>query len=132
MSSHNEDASLSLSPNQGDTSSLISFGRVSSSIIKTRKTPASGVWGAKEDTDPALISELIEKNGRLLVPQTVTSRLLDGWVKYLSALYPVIHTPRLRELHTRKEDGLNTFEESMLHLVYANSGRVLEVVSMLY
>ncbi|RDI80870.1 hypothetical protein Vi05172_g9047 [Venturia inaequalis] len=66
--------------------------------------------------------------GKLLVTPTAASRLLEGWMKHLSTQYPVIHTLRLKELHTRRHDTLDIFEESILHLVYANSGRVLEAI----
>jgi hypothetical protein len=63
-----------------------------------------------------------------LAPPHIASKLLDGWVKHLSTQYPVIHTPHLRELHERPNGSLSVFEECILHLVYANSGRILEAV----
>jgi hypothetical protein len=44
----------------------------------------------------------------------------------LHTTHPVIHTPRLQELHARRNEVLDVYEESILHLVYANSGRYPE------
>ncbi|RDW66373.1 hypothetical protein BP6252_10008 [Coleophoma cylindrospora] len=111
-----------------DGNSTVSMGRVFSSIIKTRKTSASDAWKEEGSLTSENTSELVEKMGRMFVSPEIASRLLEGWIKYLSTQYPVIHTPQLRELHARRDKGLDVFEESILHLVYANSGRVLEVM----
>jgi hypothetical protein len=106
----------------------ISLGRVLGSVIKTQKSPKSDL--NEEENTPKLIdrSELVEKMGPMFVSPVVADRLLDGWVKHLSTRYPAIHTPRLRELHARRNEALDIFEESILHLVYANSGWIMETV----
>jgi len=68
----------------------------------------------------------------MFVTPAVATRLLDGWMKHFSTRYPVIHSHRLREIHSRRNDTLDFFEESILHLVYANSGRFLETVSEIH
>lgn len=63
-----------------------------------------------------------------IAPDNAT-HLLHAWIEHLSTRYPVIHTPRLKEIHARRERDLDLWEKSMLHLVYANAGRILESVS---
>lgn len=98
------------------------------SVIKSWKSSTSNAWKVDGSAKPVLTSELVEKMGRMFVSPEAAPKLLEGWIKYLSTQYPVIHTPRLRELHARRGESLGVVEESMLHLVYANSGRALEVV----
>lgn len=75
-------------------------------------------------------SELVSTIGEMFVTPPVATRLLDGWAKHLSTQHPVIYTLPLKELQTRRESALDLFEESILHLVYTNSGRILEAVSL--
>jgi len=109
-------------------STLSLGGSVFGSIIKSWRSSTSEAWKDEESSKPVLTSELVEKMGRMFVSLEAAPKLLEGWMKYLSTQYPVIHTPRLRELHDRRDEDLNIVEESMLHLIYANSGRVLEAV----
>lgn len=125
-----ENASSSPGLKPGDGNPTLSLGSVFNSVIQTRKSSASHVSDEEESPKSIPTSELMESMGRMFLSPATASILLDGWVKYLSTQYPVIHTPRLRELHARRDDSLDVYEESMLHLIYANSGRVLEVVRM--
>lgn len=115
----------SIQPRQ---SPLLSSTRVYSTVIKIQ-TSTSNSEATADLFKPVPRSELVSTLGKLFVTPAVASRLLNSWVKHLSAQYPVIHTLRLQELHTRRDDGLDVYEESMLHLVYANSGCILEAVS---
>ncbi|KAF4632486.1 hypothetical protein G7Y89_g5635 [Cudoniella acicularis] len=81
----------------------VSLGRVLGSVISSQKAPCPE-----------------------LDPETVAIGLLEGWMKHFSTRYPVIHSLRLRELHTRRDEALDFYDESILHLIYANSGRFLE------
>lgn len=108
-----------------------SLGRVLGSVIKTQMRSKSDASKEVREMDtPGAVSriELVQRMGPMFVSPTAARRLLDGWIKHLSTRYPVIHTPRLRELHSRRDEALDPYEESILHLVYANSGRVLEAV----
>jgi hypothetical protein len=105
------------------------MGRVLSSVVKRQESWIPDL--VNEEGSPKLTqrSELVGKLGKMFVSPLSASKLLDGFMKNLSTQYPVIHTPRLRELHARRDDDLDIFEESILHLVYASSGRILEAVS---
>jgi hypothetical protein len=115
---------------QGRKSS-ITLGRVLGSVINSQKAPKTELH-REDDHQARTISraELIKMMGPMFVSPTVATRLLDGWVKHLATRHPVIHTPRLRELHARRNEVLDVYEKSILHLVYANSGRYLETVSL--
>ncbi|OAL47779.1 hypothetical protein IQ07DRAFT_681933 [Pyrenochaeta sp. DS3sAY3a] len=63
-----------------------------------------------------------------LAPPEMATRLLNGWIEHMSTQYPVIHTPQLRALQNKPLADLDICEESILHLVYANSGRILEAI----
>jgi hypothetical protein len=103
--------------NTGNDQSTLSTGRLFKSVIHndmSRTTQSSRL--------PAT-SRLVE-----LTPPEMASKLLNGYIKHLSTQYPVLHTPRLRALHAKPVATLNIFEQCILHLVYANSGRILEAV----
>lgn len=115
----------------GPSKSTSALGRmVFSSVIKTQKSPKSDQISAEEERPPRPIlrSELVERNGPMLVCPEMATQLLDGYIDHLSTRYPVIHTPRLREIHARRDEGLDVWEKSILHLCYANAGRILETV----
>lgn len=104
--------------NSGNDTSLTT-GRLFKSVVHNDINRTAMLTNISSDT--TLLAEL--------APPKIASKLLDGWIKHLSTQYPVIHTPRLREIHARQSRGLNLFEECLLHLVYANSARMLEAVS---
>lgn len=106
---------------ESDTGKKISVNRVLGSIVKTQKSPRSN---NDRGENPPNRSELIASS-------TIADRLFNGWLNHLSTRYPVVHTPRLRELHARRTETLDVFEESLLHLVYANAGWVLETVRII-
>lgn len=109
--------------------SSITLGRVLGSVINSQKAPKTELH-RDDDHQARTISraELVKMMGPMFVSPTVAMRLLDGWLKNLATRHPVIHTPRLKELHARRNESLDVWEESILHLVYANSGRYLETV----
>lgn len=119
------------SPASTSNGSRGSLGRVLGSVIKTQmRSKSDASREVRENDTPGAVArtELVQRMGPMFVSPTAARRLLDGWIKHLSRRYPVIHTPRLRELHARRDETLDPYEESILHLVYANSGRVLEAV----
>jgi hypothetical protein len=73
----------------------------------------------------------MERTGHMFVSPAIAAKLLDGWVKHFSTCYHIIHTPGLWELHAKRDDPLNldVFGRNILHLVYVNSGKVLETMS---
>lgn len=100
-----------------DDQSTLSAGRLFKSVIHSDASRTT-----YSDRLPAT-SQPIE-----LAPPEIASKLLNGYIKHLSTQYPVLHTPRLKELHTKPFATLSIFEQCILHLVYANSGRILEAV----
>jgi len=126
-----EEHSSSPSTSHEGVRSPLRLGSVFSSVIKARKSSTSGVWDKHGSPTSFSTSELVRRMCRMFVSPAVVSSLLEGWVKYLSTKYPVVHTSWLREVHARSDGGLDIYEESVLHLVYANGGRVLEVVHAL-
>jgi hypothetical protein len=108
----------------------LSSSRLFGSVIRARKSPPTGdlSW-EKEHSKLVPKSELVEKMGRMFVSPLIAPKLLDTWIKHFSTHYPVIHTHRLKDLHARRDGPLEVFQESILHLVYAISGQLLEAVS---
>ena len=104
--------------NSGQDESHLSTGRLFKSVIHN-------------DINRTMVSRAPPNPSRLaqLAPPSTAKKLLDGYIKHLSTQYPVLHTPRLRALQERPTESLNVFEQCVLHLVYANSGRILEAVS---
>jgi hypothetical protein len=93
------------------------LGRLASSLV--RPVPLEGSLRRTSST----VSTLTQ-----LAPPEMATRLLNGWIEHMSTQYPVIHTPQLRALQNKPLADLEICEESILHLVYANSGRILEAV----
>lgn len=122
------DLSLSASGHYVGGTSTITLGRVLGSVVKSHRSFSDEF--RNEDPNPRSISnvELAEIMGPSFVSPAVATRLLDGFIKHLSTRYPVLHTPRLKELHAKRDGILDVYEESILHLVYANAGRFLETV----
>lgn len=106
--------------NSGNSDSNLSVGRLFKSVVH-------------HDMSRTMVSRNPQGAYRLaeLADPETASILLNGYIRHLSTQYPVLHTPRLRALHERPMEALNVFEQCILHLVYANSGRILEAVSFL-
>lgn len=54
------------------------------------------------------------------------TRLFSGYLKHIATRWPVVHSIWARELHSRRRCIRDDFETTILHLVYATSGRFLE------
>jgi hypothetical protein len=60
------------------------------------------------------------------VPNQIADRLFGGYMKHIATRVPVIHSVWVRDVHRRRHSLTNVFETTVLHLVYATSGRFLE------
>lgn len=54
------------------------------------------------------------------------TRLFAAYLKHIATRWPIIHSVWARELHDRRRSIKDDFESTILHLVYATSGRFLE------
>jgi hypothetical protein len=54
------------------------------------------------------------------------SRLFGGYLMHIATRWPVIHSLWAKELHERRHAVTDVFETTILHLVYATSGRFVE------
>lgn len=129
------DLSLSAAGHYVGASSHIDVGRVLSSVVSREGHPSTGVDGSSneplEAADPAPKSA----NGRRKSDQptegpqlatAVAERLIKGWNQHVCTRYPVLYTPRVRWLYENKDRLTDVYDQAMLHLVYAVSGRWLE------
>lgn len=103
--------------------------------IESSDQPAERIYSSiiRSDLQPALVrrdSKTISLLSQLAAPE-MAKRLLHGWIEHMSTQYPVVHTPWLEDIQSRPTADLDVFEASILHLVYANSGRILEAVCAL-
>lgn len=127
------DLSLSASGHYVGASSNITIGRVLSSVVHSARNP---VMNSLEDAthpeedDPApksvYSSGLTDVAGDPFLAPNVAHRLLEGWFRHIATRYPVLHTANVMDLHASRESLVNEYDKSILHLVYAVSGRWLE------
>lgn len=129
------DLSLSASGYYIGGTATITIGRVLTSMIQTHRGRSGlrrGGDPVSDDPNPKSISSdtLAEMMGPFFVTANVGNRLLQGYLKHLSTRFPVLHTPWLLDVHDRRDEHLDVYEEAVLHLVYACGGRFLETVSL--
>ncbi len=55
--------------------------------------------------------------------------LFESYMDSISTKYPIIHSKRLKDIHSRREKLTDPWEVAVLHLVYAIGGRCLELAS---
>lgn len=107
-------------------SSHIAFGRLFSFIRGREKrhsaTPRHDGTPDAFRNDSAL-EETIELEE---VPDNVADRLFDGYLKHIATRWPVVYSVWAREIHKRRFDLTDQFEETILHLIYATAGRFVE------
>ncbi len=60
------------------------------------------------------------------VPSNLADRLYVGYIKNVMTRFPVVHSVWLRAVHHRRHALTDVFEATILHLVYATSGRFIE------
>jgi hypothetical protein len=58
----------------------------------------------------------------------VAEKMIDSYLKHLSSNYPVLYSFQVRQLHERRNNLENIYEESILHLIYGLGGHFLEKV----
>ncbi|KAI1773936.1 fungal-specific transcription factor domain-containing protein [Hypoxylon cercidicola] len=127
------DLSLSASGHYIGASSNITIGRVLSSVVHSQGT---SIPAAHEDqpgqseNDPAPKSIYSTNAGDMigvpfLSPQ-IAERLLHGWFRHIATRYPVLHSTEVVKLHYNRDGLTDEYERSILHLIYAVSGRWLE------
>ncbi|KAL7628553.1 hypothetical protein AAE478_000068 [Parahypoxylon ruwenzoriense] len=126
------DLSLSASGHYIGASSNITIGRVLSSVVHSQRTsiPSHEDQHPKNEDDPAPKSVYSTNEGDVigvpfLSPQ-VAARLLHGWFRHIATRYPVLHSAQVMELHNNRENLTDEYERTILHLIYAVSGRWLE------
>ncbi|ETN38617.1 uncharacterized protein HMPREF1541_06654 [Cyphellophora europaea CBS 101466] len=61
----------------------------------------------------------------LPLTEPVVEQLFEAYMDHVSHLFPVIHSPKLREMHARRSKPKGPFEVCVLHLVYAIGGVTL-------
>lgn len=127
------DLSLSASGHYVGASSNITIGRVLSSVVHSARNPVPSSIGdttTQEQDDPApksvYSSGLTDMVGEPFLAPNVAHRLLEGWFRHIATRYPVLHTANVMDLHNNRQNLTNDYDKSILHLVYAVSGRWLE------
>ena len=129
------DLSLSASGTYIGGTSTITVGRILGSVINSQKVSRPGRNSTDsagyEDPNPKSISSatLAEMMGPMFVSPGVATRLFEGYLKHLATRFPILHSPRLREIFERRDVLDDIYEEAILHLVFATGGRFLETVS---
>ncbi|KAF2494129.1 hypothetical protein BU16DRAFT_619297 [Lophium mytilinum] len=123
---------LSLDANGGyiGPSSHITMGRLVGFLLKEKKQPGrnsspryrtsisiSGPPSLTEDEETVRFSEIAPEVG---------DRMIVGYMKHISTRWPVLHSVWVKGLHARRHTIFDTYEECILHLVYATGGRFLE------
>ncbi|KAK8082148.1 hypothetical protein PG996_000929 [Apiospora saccharicola] len=127
------DLSLSASGHYIGASSNITIGRVLNSVVQSQRTSIanehdSHIIGDEDDPAPKSVysAQLSDFVGVPMLSPNVAHRLLEGWFRHIATRYPVLHTARVLELHANRDNISDEYEKSILHLVYAVSGRWLE------
>ena len=127
------DLSLSASGHYVGASSNITIGRVLNSVVQSQRTSIanehdSHTIGDEDDPAPKSVysAQLSDFVGVPMLSPVVAHRLLEGWFRHIATRYPVLHTARVLELHANRDNISDEYEKSILHLVYAVSGRWLE------
>jgi hypothetical protein len=130
------DLSLSANGHYIGGTSTITLGRLLGSVIKGQNIASPGLMGVGQDSEepeemkPKSItnSALADIMGPWFSAEAVSTRLYEGYIKHISTRFPVLHTPRVLELHQGREHIDNPYDDAILHLVYATGGRFLETV----
>jgi hypothetical protein len=127
------DLSLSASGHYVGASSNITIGRFLSSVVHSQRRPPGPPRQDSEphddDPTPKSATRLTDMIGVPFLSPQVAQRLMQGWFTHIATRYPVLHTPRVLDLHNNRETLTDMYDRSILHLVYAVSGRWLESVS---
>lgn len=126
------DLSLSASGHYVGASSNITIGRVLNSVVNSERANAPTINDEhhQEQSDPAPKSVYSTSSGEMIgVPilsPSVATRLIQGWFRHIYTRYPIIHSARVMELHSNRDNLVDEYDKTILHVVYAISGRWLE------
>ncbi|KAI0482554.1 fungal-specific transcription factor domain-containing protein [Xylariaceae sp. FL0804] len=128
------DLSLSASGHYVGASSNITIGRVLSSVVHSQRDGGQPFVLDDQSThgedDPApksvYSSSLGDVMGVPFLSPNVATRLIQGWFRHIATRYPLIHSARLMGLHNNRDTLSDYYDQAILHIVYAVSGRWLE------
>jgi hypothetical protein len=111
-------------------SSSITMSRMVGSLVKSKMEPGLVGLRPEEHLSPKSSSDGgIDVDGTLelgSMPADIADKLLRGYLKHISTRWPILHSTYIRELHSRRGALGNSYEKSVLHLMYANGARYLE------
>lgn len=137
------DLSMAASGHYVGGTSNIAIGRVLSSVVQSQQDAvnaksvelrnqqrASGRQRLLPTEDPAPKSADAAKASPMvdlakMDPHTA-DRLVAGWHRHIGTRYLIIQSPRVSLLNSKRSNLADIHEKSLLHLVYAVSGRWLE------
>ncbi|KAH6677710.1 fungal-specific transcription factor domain-containing protein [Halenospora varia] len=122
------DLSLEASGGYIGASSSITMSRMVGSLVKS-KIDGPMLRGEEHLSPKSLSDGSLEEEGQIElgnVPPDIADKLLKGYLKHISTRWPILHSTYLRGLHARRDALGNSYEKSVLHLVYASGGRFLE------
>jgi hypothetical protein len=123
---------LSLEAGDGyiGASSSITMSRMVGSLVKSKMEPSLVGLRPEEHLGPKSSSDGgTDVDGTFelgSMPADIEDKLLRGYLKHISTRWPILHSTYIRELHSRTDALGNSYEKSVLHLVYANGARYLE------
>lgn len=123
---------LSLDANGGymGGTAHITIGRLVGSIVKGKNTvrQSSATSSVKDHLYPSVGEDDSEQTETAFTrfPSHMADRCVDGYLKHVSTRFPVIHSPKIKDLHTRRNILDDVYEICMLHLIYGIGGRFLE------
>ncbi|KAK6948127.1 hypothetical protein Daesc_009891 [Daldinia eschscholtzii] len=127
------DLSLSASGHYVGASSNITIGRVLSSFVHSQKSSISGTheeltFQGEDDPAPKSIYSTVAGDiiGVPFLTDQVAARLLHGYFRHIATRYPVLHSSQVVSLHNNRDNLTDEYEQTILHLIYAVSGRWLE------
>ncbi len=126
------DLSLSASGHYVGGSSNITIGRVLNSVVNSERRSGSVVKDEhfQDQSDPAPKSVYSTTSGEMIgipiLSHSVATRLLQGWFRHIYTRYPVLHSAHVVELHNNRDSLTDEYDRTILHIVYAISGRWLE------
>lgn len=58
----------------------------------------------------------------------MVEQLFRAYIEYVSLIFPIMHSPKLQDMHERRSKPRGLFEVAVLHLVYALGGITLTLV----
>ncbi|RDW70997.1 hypothetical protein BP6252_07560 [Coleophoma cylindrospora] len=126
---------LSLDANGGymGATAHITIGRLVGSIVKGKNSvrASSDISSVKEHLSPSTImdDEAFEyyDSAFARIPTYTADQMLSGYMDHISTGFPVVHSLKIKDIHSRRAMLDDVYETCILHLVYAIGGRILEL-----